>query len=153
MTPLEQYRTKATWLIRRLIDDFGLTDFQAAGVAGNGYQESMLRACLEADGIVTSPSRGIGWFQWTGPRHRAFAAWCAGARLDWHSDEAEYGFLKHELQSDYAHVVAVLRATKTLADATAAFEKYYEGAGIVQMGHRLTGAEIALEAWRKGDVT
>ena len=151
MTSLDQYKTKATWLIRRLIDDFRLTDFQAAGIAGNGYQESMLRAVLENDGIVISPTRGIGWFQWTGPRHRAFAAWCAGAKLDWTSDEAEYGFLKHELSSDYAHVVTRLRETRTLEEATACFERYYEGAGIVQMGHRLTGAEIALAAWRAGE--
>lgn len=149
MTP---YKTKATWLIRRLIDDFAMSDFQGAGVAGNGYQESMLRAVMEADGLVTSPSRGIGWFQWTGPRHRAFAAWCAGARLDWHSDEAEYGFLKHELQSDYAHVVVMMRATRTLIEAVACFERYYEGAGIVAMGHRLTGAEIALNAWQQGEL-
>jgi len=41
-----------------------------------------------------------------------------------------------------------LRATASLAAATEVFEKYYEGAGIVQMQHRLAGAQIALDAWR-----
>lgn len=147
-TTLEQYKTKSVWLIGKLIADFRLTDFQAAGICGNGYQESMLQAVLEDDGIVTTPTRGIGWFQWTGPRHRAFVAYCAGAQLDWHSDDAEYGFLKHELETNYAYVLGHLRPTTTLADATQIFERYYEGAGVVQMAHRLSGAQIALDAWR-----
>jgi hypothetical protein len=148
MTALDQYKAKSVWLIGKLIADFKLEDFQAAGICGNGYQESMLRAVLEDDNIVTSPTRGIGWFQWTGPRHRAFVAYCAGAKLDWTSDDAEYGFLQHELETDYAHVLGHLRPTTTLANATQIFERYYEGAGVVQMAHRLTGAQIALDAWR-----
>jgi hypothetical protein len=144
---LDQYKTKSVWLIGKLIADFKLTDFQAAGICGNGYQESMLQPVLENDGIVTTPTRGIGWFQWTGPRHTAFVNFCSGANLDWHTDDAEYGFLKHELQTDHAFVLGHLRPTTTLADATAVFEKFYEGAGVVQMAHRLTGAQIALDAW------
>jgi len=75
-------------------------------------------------------------------------AYCAGANLDWHSDDAEYGFLKHELETSYAYVIGHLRPTTTLADATQSFERYYEGAGVVQMAHRLTGAQMALDAWR-----
>ena len=145
---LDRYKAKSVWLIDKLHGDFNLTQTQAAGICGNGYQESMLTAELEDDGIVTSPTRGIGWFQWTGPRHRAFMAWCSGARLDWTTDDAEYGFLKHELSTDYAYVLVHLRATRTLAEATASFEKYYESAGVVQMGHRIAGAEIALQAWQ-----
>ena len=148
MSRLDNYKSKSVWLIGKLIADFKLNPEQAAGVCGNGYQESMLTPELEADGIVTSPTRGIGWFQWTGPRHRAFMAWCAGAKLDWRTDEAEYGFLKHELETDYSHVLSRLRATRSLADATRVFEQYYEGAGVVAMSHRLTGAEIALSAWK-----
>jgi hypothetical protein len=145
---LDQYKAKSVWLIGKLIADFKLADFQCAGICGNGYQESMLTAVLENDGIVTSPTRGIGWFQWTGPRHRAFVAYCAGAKLDWTSDDAEYGFLKHELDTNYAYVLAHLRPTTTLTDATQIFERYYEGAGVVAMQHRLDGANIALDAWR-----
>lgn len=148
MGALDQYKERAVWLMRRLIPDFCLADFQAAGPCGNGYQESMLRAEWEEDGIVTSPTRGIGWFQWTGPRHRSFMAFCAGRLIDWRSNEAEYGYLKHELQTDYAHVIVALKDARTLAEATGAFERYYEMAGIVQMEHRLTGAEIALHAYR-----
>ena len=122
---LDQYKTKSVWLIGKLIADFQLKDFQAAGICGNGYQESMLQAVLEDDGIVTSPTRGIGWFQWTGPRHRAFVAYCAGANLEWHTDDAQYGFLKHELETNYAYVLGHLRPTTTLADATQIFERYY----------------------------
>lgn len=145
---LDRYKVKAVWLMGKLIPAFQLKDFQAAGICGNGYQESMLTAELENDGIVTSPTRGIGFFQWTGPRHRAFMAWCSAAKLDWKSDDAEYGFLRHELMTDYVHIPERMRATKTLTEATEVFEKYYEAAGVVQMQHRITGAEIALDAWR-----
>lgn len=145
---LDNYRTKSVWLMGKLIEHFQTKDFQAAGVCGNGYQESLLQATLENDGIVTSPTRGIGWFQWTGPRHRAFLQWCRTNNLPWKSDDAQWGFLRHELMTDYGHVPVRLRATTTLAEATALFEEAYEGAGIVQMQHRLLGAEIALTAWR-----
>lgn len=148
MSALDNYKTKSAWLIGKLIAAFQFKDFQAAGICGNGYQESMLTPELENDGIVTSPTRGIGWFQWTGPRHRAFLQWCQDNKLPWKSDDAEFGFLIHELTHNYSHLPAQMRATKTLADATAVFEKYYEGAGVVQMQHRLTGAQIALDAWR-----
>lgn len=147
---LDNYKTKSVWLIGRLMQHFQWQDFQAAAVCGNGYQESMLTAALENDGIVTSPTRGIGWFQWTGPRHRNFLQWCQNNKLNWKSDEANWGFLHHELTVPnlYGHLTDRMRATKTLADATELFEKGYEGAGVVQMGHRLQGAQIALDAWR-----
>lgn len=150
---LDTYKAKSVWLIGKLIEHFQFKDFQGAGVCGNGFQESMLTPELENDGIVTSRTRGIGWFQWTGPRHTAFRFWCSRQGLDWRSDDAEFGFLREELMTDYAHVATKMRATQTLADATAAFEKYYEGAGVVQMQHRLTGAQIALDAWRAQQAT
>lgn len=147
---LDNYKAKAVWLIGLLIQHFQWQDFQASGVCGSGYQESMLTAELENDGIVTSPTRGIGWFQWTGPRHTAFLQWCHANNLDWKTDEANWGFLHHELTvpSLYGHLTDRMRGTKTLAEATEVFEKYYEGAGVVQMSHRLAGAQIALDAWR-----
>lgn len=147
MTALDRYKQKAVWLIDQLETHFQFKAFQGAGVCGNAYQESMLTATLENDGIVTSPTRGIGWFQWTGPRHTAFLAWCSGAKLDWTSDEAEFGYLRHELLTSYATLPARMRATSTLTQATEVFEEYYERAGIVAMNHRITGAQIALAAW------
>jgi Phage tail lysozyme len=147
MTALDRYKTKAVWLIDQLAQHFQFQPFQGAAVAGNAYQESMLTATLEEDGIVTSPTRGIGWFQWTGPRHVAFMAWCSGAKLDWTSDAAEFGFLKHELLTSYVTLPAKMRATTTLVQATEVFEEYYEKAGVVAMNHRITGAQIALAAW------
>jgi len=148
MTSLDNYKAKSVWLIGKLIEHFQFKDFQAAAICGNGYQESMLTPELENDGIVTSPTRGIGWFQWTGPRHRDFLQWCQTNKLPWRSDDAEYGFLRHELMTSYGYLPTRLRNTQTLAAATEVFEKYYEGAGIVQMQHRLAGAQIALDAWR-----
>lgn len=150
---LADFENTAAWLISMMVKDFEFTPTQASGFPGNGYQESMLRAILENDGIVTSATRGIGWFQWTGPRHRAavafWALWCPAHKLDWHTREAQYAFTVHELKSDYAHVVVKLRETNTIAGAVSCVEHYYEGAGIVQMQHREAGAEIALAAYRR----
>ena len=147
-TSLDNYKAKSVWLIGKLIADFQFKDFHAAGVCGNGYQESMLTPELENDGIVTSPTRGIGWLQWTGQRHVAFLLWCKARNLDWRSDDANYGFLHHELCTEFDHVPSKMRATTNLTDATTVFERLYEMAGVVQMGHRLIGAKIALDAWR-----
>lgn len=153
MSTLTDYQHKSAWLIDRLMADFGLRDYQAAAICGNGWAESNLKPVLENDGIVTTATRGIGWFQWTGPRHRSFLIWCDGARMDWRSDAAEYGFLKYELGTDYADVIAKLKRTTNIQDAVACFEKYYEGAGIVAMARRTSGAVIAIDAWRASHQT
>lgn len=152
MSSLDDYKAKAIWLIGQLMRDFGLADYQAAAVCGNGYQESALRPVLENDGIVETPTRGIGWFQWTGPRHIAFMAWCDGARMDWQSDAAEYGFLKYELLGSYRAALADLKRQTSIQGAVASFERYYEGAGIVAMTHRISGAVIAIDAWRNSQL-
>ncbi|MGO4287980.1 phage tail tip lysozyme, partial [Bosea sp. TAB14] len=92
------FTQKAPGIINRLMADFGFTREQAAGIVGNlGHESGGLNELQERN--PTSGRGGYGWAQWTGPRRRAFEAWAAEKGLDPASDEANYGFLRHELRT------------------------------------------------------
>ena len=133
----------------RLEHDLGIADFQAAGVFGNaGHESGGLRSLQE---VGHKKGRGgFGWFQWTGPRRVAFESWCKSRGLSVVSDEANYGFLVHELTTTYKNVVAALKRTRTLNEAVQVFEKLYEAAGVVSMASRESWGRLALSALTKG---
>lgn len=146
-TASKTFAAKAPTLIRNLIKDFGLRDFQAAGVVGNTGRESC--GFTELREIGAAPGRGgYGWQQWTGPRATLFLNWCAAQKLDWHSDAANYGYLRHELSTSYAYVIAHLRETETLEQATEVFEQFYERAGVPAIADRINWAREAEAAFK-----
>ena len=133
-------------VIPKLMAEFDWEDFQAAGCMGNlGHESGGLTELREIAFIPTPNRGGYGWAQWTGPRARAFLRYCEVLKLDWHSVEANYGYLVKELQADPRTVAAVAK-TKAIRQATDAFERGYERAGIVNMHDRYRWAEIALKA-------
>lgn len=131
--------------MRTLMHNFGLTDFQAAGVLGNLGTESMGFQRLHEIGQAANRG-GYGWAQWTGPRRKAFFNWCAKNKLKWTSDEANEGFLLHELSHDYKRVIEHLKETKTLNEATTVFEREFEGAGVPNLKNRFQWALMAMNA-------
>lgn len=145
MSAQEVFRAKSPEVVSWLMRDFGLKDFQAAGIVGNTGRECLGFTELREIGQPAGHG-GYGWQQWTGPRARLFLNWCAQHKLDWRSDVANYGYLRHELQTDYAYVVVHLRETHTVEEATEVFEKYYERAGVPAMADRIEWAKIALAA-------
>ena len=134
-------------IIPKLMAEFDWEDFQAAGCMGNvGHESGGLRELREI-AFLNNPKRGgYGWAQWTGPRARAFLRYCDVLHLDWHSPDANYGYLVKELNESYGHTVASVAKTKTLLEATIAFERGYEAAGVVNMNSRLHWAELALRS-------
>jgi hypothetical protein len=86
---------KAGGVVQNLMSDFGLTKDQAAGLVGNLGAESGLTAIQEKG--VAAGTGGFGWAQWTGDRRVKFNQYVAENKLDPTSDEANYGFLRHEL--------------------------------------------------------
>ena len=86
MTDRSLFISKAPGIMKTLMDEFSLKDFQAAGILGNigtecnGFKN--LREIGQPEG-----RGGYGWCQWTGPRRRAFLSWCEKNSFDWHSDE------------------------------------------------------------------
>lgn len=144
------FRQKAPGVMQDLMDDFGLTLDQAAGVLGNiGVECAGFRTMQEIKPIVAGSKGGWGWCQWTGPRRRAFEAWCKANGFDNLSDDAaNYGFLKHELETTEKNALKHLRKTLSLRDATRSFMEKFERPGIKHFDRRLNWAREALKAKR-----
>jgi len=103
-------------LIGDLQTDLDLTEVQAAGVAGNLARETgNFRYLQELNPLIKGSRGGLGYAQWTGPRRDAFVDYANGRDLM--SYEVNYGFLRHELEGDYLHVLERLRETETEEDA------------------------------------
>jgi len=147
----------ATWeerggeYVRRLVRDLGLATEQAAGLVGNlGFESIGFTTMQEIKPLVPGSAGGYGVAQWTGPRRRNFEAWCAENALFPHSDEANYGFLLHELRGDYRGFTARLRQMRSVEDACRLTHKEYETPSDVLDGSyrsgpaRLTYARRAL---------
>ncbi len=134
------FAQKSPEVMSRLMGDFGLNPEQAAKILGNLGHESMgFKAFNEIGG-----GGGIGWAQWTGPRNREYRAWAAANHLDPHSDEANYGFLRHELKGRYASGIEALKHGASLEQ----FERIFEGAGIKAYGSRHAYERAAMDAYR-----
>lgn len=107
-------------LMADLRADLDLADFQAAGIVGNLARETgNFRFLRELNPVVRGSRGGIGYAQWTGPRHDDFLAFAGGADLM--SYEVNYAFLIEELEGPYARVLDRVRETETLSEATEVF--------------------------------
>lgn len=75
-----------------------------------------------------NPARGrggFGWAQWTGPRRVEFEQWAAANHLDTHSDEANYGFLVHELKTKFQSLLRKIQH-ESVGAATADIYRTFE---------------------------
>lgn len=135
-------------MVADLMRDLDLTAEQAAGIVGNGGAESGLLAINEKNPTVAGSRGGYGYFQWTGPRRRAFEAWAKEQGLALDSYEANYGFLVHELKTCEKDALRRLRLTKTAKAAAETFEAAYERAGVKAWSTRARFAERALALYR-----
>ena len=114
MPPLAAgFPARGRWVIDQLMTDLDLTEVSAAGIVGNvGYESTgftKLREVGQPEG-----EGGYGWAQWTAARRVTFLAWCQTQSLDWRSDEANYGYLVHELKTTQAHALAAVKACAVL---------------------------------------
>ena len=133
----------------RLAKDLNLTTAQAAGITGNLQAESGLQAVQER-----SPQGGgrggFGWAQWTGARRDQFEAYAKANNLDPKSDEANYGFLMHEMQSpESAKMLAQMRTLQgpnASRDSAALVERQYERPAVSNAGVRGAYAEQFAQA-------
>jgi hypothetical protein len=140
------FKQKAPGIMRQLIDDFEIEVIHAAGILGNIGTEC--NGFLNMHEIGQPQGKGgYGWAQWTGPRRRTFFKWCEDNGVQWESDEANYGFLKHELETSESHAIAAILKTSDIVAAVRAFERNYEGAGVPNYESRNSWAQIALDAF------
>ena len=106
-----------------LMRDFKLNDTAATGIVASLAAESGgFKTLQELNPQGGKNARGgYGYAQWTGPRRRQFEAWVADNNLDINSYEANYGFLKHELQGPEGRILADLNNAKDAREATTMF--------------------------------
>lgn len=143
------FRAKAPKLMARLIDMLNISIEDAAAIVGNAGHESAGFTKLQEIAPTVKGSRGgYGWFQWTGPRRRAFEAFCAKNHMKPHTDEANTAFVIHELRTTERPALSKLRAARGLQAKVIAFEKGYERAGVKHYPSRIRWAQIALDAWQ-----
>jgi len=126
-------------LVSDLQRDFGLKPEQAAGVVGNlAHESGNFRTLQEIKPMVPGSRGGFGYAQWTGPRRIAFEQYAHQNGLDPTSYEANYGFLKHELQNTgEGRVLKALRTAGDVNTATQIFSNQFLRPGIPAMESRL----------------
>ncbi len=150
LKPVEVFRRKAPKIMADLKKDFDLEDDQAAAILGNlGAECNGFTELQERHPLVQGSQGGYGWAQWTGPRRRLFEQFCRDNGLAKNSDEANYGFLKVELQGSHKHALDELKAETTQPGAVESFMESFEGSAVPNPGPRLRWAQRALAAFQQ----
>jgi len=123
-----------------------LSTMDIAAILGNGAHESGgFTIMQERNPTVKGSAGGYGYFQWTGPRRRAFTAWCKQNGLQPDDMEANIGFLIYELKTSESRAIPAVRKAKTLDEKVVAFELGYERAGVKHYESRKKWALKALQ--------
>jgi hypothetical protein len=129
---------------QNLMRDFGLTDVEASAILGNlGHESAGFASLQEAKPMIRGSRGGWGIAQWTGKRRREFEAWVAKNGLDPSSYEANYGFLKYELENKEKAGIHAVKQPGTLEQKTVRFEQAFERAGIKHYENRFRWAKRA----------
>jgi len=148
--PLEVFRRKVPEITAELNKDFDLAEHQIAGILGNlGEECNGFTAMQEEKPLVPGSRGGYGWAQWTGSRRVKFEDFCRDQGLDARSDEANYGFLKLELQTSHKDAIDKLKNETTLSGAVESFMDSYEGPGIPNLPARIRWAQRVLDGVRQ----
>jgi hypothetical protein len=143
------FRATAPRYMRKLMDDFGLSELDAAAVFGNAGHESLGFTKLQEIKPTVAGSRGgYGWFQWTGPRRRDFEAYCERNNLKPSDNDANYAFLFVELKGPEKRALGKLKSADTLNEKVVAFEEAFERSGVKAFAKRQRWAAIALDAFK-----
>jgi hypothetical protein len=136
---------KAPGVMKQLMADFPeLTIEKAAAILGNIGQECGGFTQLEQQG-----GGGRGWCQWDGGRRTAFFAFADTNGFPHESDDANYGYLRHELKNtSEGQVLQAMKKDTTLEGAVITFNDVFERSGKPMMDRRVRYAQLALEAFK-----
>ena len=149
MNAVDTFRSKSSGIVARLLGDFPIRHDDAFAIVGNGpgHESNGTTDLQEIAPTVKGSRGGWGWFQWTGPRRRAFEAYCKRNRLDPASDEANYRWLFLELKGTEAKALPPTLAADTLDNKVVAFEESFLRAGVKHYASRRQWALIAKKQW------
>ncbi len=149
---------RRTNLMKLLVGDYQLSAEQAAGIVGNFMWESGGEN-LPPDvnqGVSPGPpafSGGYGWAQWTGGRQRSFIDFAIeqgfmASESEHATDAANYAYLKKELADPYyKDVMTSVKATSSPEDASDAWERTFERAGVSALSERASRARKAFDEY------
>lgn len=142
------FAAQAPWIMALLMRDFPIGLDDAAAILGNlGHECAGFTLLQEQKPTVAGSAGGYGWPQWTGPRRRAYEAYCKRNGFDPASDVANYKYLWVELQGSEGKAIPATKAAKSLAEKVKAFELNFERAGVKHYDSRISWAGRALDAW------
>lgn len=106
-------------LIANLQEDFSLTRNQAAGITGNlAHESGNFRVLKEIKG------NGYGYSQWSGSRRKSFSSYAARVGGP-ETFEANYGFLRYEIETQYGPMMNRIRATDDVEKVARIFMKTF----------------------------
>lgn len=134
--------------INLLRKDFDLSIYDAVAIVGNaGHESGGFKQLQELKPVVKGSKGGYGIMQWTGPRRRAYEAYCKRNGLDPADMMTNYKFLFVELKGPEGKVLPKLKAAKTLDEKVEVFCLGFLRPGVVHMASRKQWAQKALNAW------
>jgi len=134
-------------LLTDLMSDFNLTREQAAGFVGNlDHETGGFKFMQEIKPVVPGSRGGYGFAQWTASRRVAFENWAAERDLPLDSYEANYGYLKHELENTpEGSVLEDLRGAKDVKEAATIVSEKFLRPGTPNLGSRTFRASSYFE--------
>lgn len=122
----QYFKKMAPVLMRKLMRDFDLDKVSAAAVAGNlGHESGGFQQLQEKKPLVPGSRGGYGLPQWTGPRRRAYEAYCKRTGKDPAAFESNYAYLFLELkgiEGNERGVIEKLKRAQGLEGKVKAFE-------------------------------
>jgi uncharacterized protein (TIGR02594 family) len=143
----ELFVEKAPGVMKDLMRDFPeLTAEWVAAILGNiGHECGGFRQLQQLGG-----GGGRGWCQWDGARREASLKFAQNRSLDWHSDQANYDYIVHELKdTSEKTVLPALQRETTLEGAVKTFDEVFERSGVKNLPSRNRYAQLALVAYNK----
>lgn len=147
----EFFEKWAVIFIERLMKDFNIGVLDAVAIVGNGGAESGgFKSLQELKPLVKGSRGGYGIMQWTGPRRRAYEAYCKRNNLNPADMESNYKFLFVELNGAEGKDGKVLQRVKAAPSLNAKVEVFmneFLRPGIPHLESRIRWAHHALAAW------
>ena len=140
-------------LIDDLKADYGMSTEVAAGFVGNLWHETGgFKYMQEIRPLVKGSKGGLGFAQWTGRRRNNFESYLEQqGKVDTASYDANYGFLKQELDTTESRVLKKLEGVSDITNATKIVSKNYliPDEKYVKMDERIKAAKNILKRYNE----
>ena len=118
-------KTVALTVGRKLMKDYGLTDYQAAGILAHlGHESRGFKTSIQEQNPIAGRG-GFGLAQWTGPRRVALEQFAAKNGLNINDVNTQYSFMVQE--PEFKRYIGAVKNSKSMEEAAQAFAPYESG--------------------------